>query len=159
MKTIKAIIIDPIVRFVSYCEVEVNNDSAYEGLRDLVFRHRDQPGYLDVVRVGAGHSLFVDDEGIMSDWDSQGFFYLGDAQGNGQTLAGVAILVRDTPDGDSADCTLPIELVESKVTWLHPKEVRVPAPFMTTWDDNNKEKKTLLHGVEFWTYDNQPSKE
>lgn len=154
---LKAILIDPVLRIVAPCDVEVDaKGSSYEGLRDLIFKHRDQTGYLQHLSLGASHGIYIDEEGVLTDWDQQAFFYIGNSRGDGLTIAGVAVLVRDTPDGDTADCTLPLELVQSTVTWLHPKEVRVPAPVMTTFEKDGTEKRTLLAGVEEWTYDNQP---
>lgn len=155
---LKAIIIDPISRTVDYCDVERDSEgSTYHGLVDLIFKHREQAGYIEHVNVGAGHGLYIDEEGVLCDWDSQGFFCL--RQGNNTTdpIAGVAILVRDTPDGDTADCQLPLEMLRDSVQWLHPTEVRVPAPFMQTFDKDGNEEVTLLAGVEYWTYQNQPN--
>jgi hypothetical protein len=156
---LKAIIIDPITRTVDYCDVERDSEgSTYAGLVDLIFKHREQPGYLEHVSLGAGHGIYIHDEGVLCDWDTQGFFCLRHGDSVTDPFAGVAILVRDTPDGDTADCTLPLQLLRESVQWLHPKEVRVPAPFMQTFDDQGKEEKTLLDGVEEWTYDCQPNR-
>jgi len=155
MSHIKAILIDPIKREVIHCDVPRDSEgSTYAGLRDLVFQHREQQGYLEHVHLGAGHGLYIDEEGMLTNWDSQGFFDIG-----GLTVAGVAVLVGSPPTGDTDHCRLPIELVLSKITWLHPKEVRVPAPFMQTFDEQGNDEVTLLsgRGVEYWTYDNQPS--
>jgi hypothetical protein len=154
MNHIKAILIDPIKREVVHCDVPQDSEgSTYAGLRALVFQHGDRLGYLEHVHVGVGHGLYIDEEGMLTDWDGQAFFDIG-----GLTVAGVAVLVGSPPDGDTADCRLPIELVQSKITWLHPKEVRVPAPFMQTFDEQGNDEVTLLsgRGVEYWTYDNQP---
>lgn len=154
---LKAIIIDPITRTVDYCDVERDSEgSTYEGLVDLIFKHREETGYIERVNVGADHSLYIHDEGVLCDWDTQGFFRLRQGEHKTDPLAGVAILVRDTPDGDTADCQLPLQLLRNSVEWIDPKDVRIPAPFMQTFDDNGNDEVTLLAGTEYWTYNNQP---
>lgn len=155
---LKAIIIDPISRTVAYCDVERDdNGSTYEGLRDLIFKHREQSGYIEHVSVGANHGLYIDEEGVLIDWDAQGFFCLRQGDKVTSPFAGVAILVGDTPDGDTGDCLLPLQMIHDSVQWIEPQQVSIPAPFMTSYDKDGNEQKTLLAGVEEWTYGNQPN--
>lgn len=154
---LKAIIIDPVNQTVDYCDVERNEDgSTYDGLVDLIFKHHEEAGLIQHISVGAGHGLYMDEEGILCDWDNQGFFCLRNGDAMTQPFAGVAILVSDTPDGDTADCLLPLSLIRDSVQWVEPKDVRVPAPVMTSIDKHGNEQRTLLAGVEEWTYANQP---
>lgn len=157
MTTITAIIIDPIARVIDKCEIESIDGSTYDGLRDLVFKHREQPGYLEAIRVGANHSIYIDEEGVFFDWDHQGFFRMRQGDRESDPIAGVAVMVSDTPDGDVSDCWLPLDLIRSSIEWIEPRQVRVKAPFMTSFNDKGEEEKTLLAGVEEWTYYNQPN--
>lgn len=156
MKTIKAILIDPHAKTVSHCDVELDaHHSSYEGLRDLIFKYSEGKGLLQAVNVGGNHSLYIDEEGLLMDWDSQAFFSMGRAA-QSMTLAGVAVLMSDTIDGDTGPCTIPIEFVQAVVRWMPPSEVRVPAPYMETMNDDGSVNREYIAGVQEWTYENQP---
>lgn len=150
--TIKAVVINPFTRTIT--ETRLARDqhgSVYGALRDTIFPDRDL-GYLEHLSVGMSHGLYIDEEGVLRDWDEQAFFKLGAEL----VIAGIGVIVLDTSDGESADCFLPVDLVATQVTWLDTRAVRVPAPVMTSMDQDGTVHTTLLAGCEEWTYDNQP---
>ena len=155
-RTISAIIIDPATRTVRQEQLTSDlNGELYHALKRAVFGDNETGhGYIEHISLGADHGIYIDEEGVLKPWDEQHFFRLGE----NLTIAGRAVLVKDTPDGDSADCELSIDYVTAPITWMEAKDVRVPAPFMETFNPKTGQvERELLAGVEFWTYDNQPS--
>lgn len=151
-RAIIATLIDPRTRQIKPWALRLDHEgSAYDSLVDAVFQHEEQRGYIEHVDIGAGHGMYLDEEGVLKPWDEQGFFKLGD-----QTFAGVAVIVRDTPDGYGDNCELPLELIASKVQWVDAHDVRIPAPMLQTLGPDGKVETTYLAGGREWTYDNQP---
>jgi hypothetical protein len=156
MNAITAVLIDPFTRTVSHIQLEgdTNNPAShYHAFKGAVFGDTDdRNNLLQHINVGAGHGLYCDEEGLLKPWDEQAFFKLGDDL----IIAGKAIVVRDTPDGWSESCAMPIATITRPLAWLDAKDVRVPAPFMETMGPDGDVKKELLAGVEYWDYNNQP---
>lgn len=152
-----AILIDPHMRMLTMIELPVNaeGDADYEAIRHAVFGDGER-GLLQAVNIGAGHSMFIDEEGLLMDWEKQAFFQLGRPPAC-HTFAGRAVILRDTDEGGTSSCLLPLALVAGKTVWLDPREVDVPAPVLITQDERGNEEVTLLAGVERWTYGNQPT--
>lgn len=152
-RTIIATLIDPKARVVKPWALHTDEEgSAYDSLVDAISQYADSRLYIEHIDVGAGHGMYLDENGVLMPWDDQSFFKLGD-----QTFAGVAVIVRDTDDGYSASCEIPLGLIASRVEWIEPRQVRIPAPVMQTIGADGKVETTYLAGCREWTYDNQPA--
>jgi hypothetical protein len=68
---------------------------------------------------GTDHHCYVNDEGLLC--NPQHFFMLKDGH---QPLAGNGVILGTTDDGNEADCTLPLEWVKERVTFMDLQAVR-----------------------------------
>ncbi len=152
----RAILIDPFNRTVTE---ENLKDGSYDSLKAAVFSGDPSAAkysnYLEHISLGAGHGAYLDEEGLLRPWSEQAFFKFGPER----TLAGRALVVRDTSDGDVAAARLPLELVAQQVQWITPQEVRVPAPIVNSLpkDWNPGDPIPAPDIKEWWTFDNQPT--
>ena len=106
----RAILIDPFTRTVSDVDTDASLDEMYSILGvDLI----------TVMRVGAGHAMILDDEGLLKDKASQAYFTL---LGMGQPLAGKGLILGDNY-GENRAATLTLDEVKEKVMWLEQDEV------------------------------------
>lgn len=140
----KALLIDPENR--TFTQVGTTGDTkGPQGLYDLL-------GVDLVTRIdlGSGYSLWLDDEGLLKDWDEQYFcltpFYP-------EPLAGRLLLVkeRDMGDGDfeAVDHTLSpetIDFLQYATRWLDPRTVEVSAPSITTMDEHGNASTEYMGG-------------
>ena len=101
----RAILIDPFTRKVSEIDTDASLDDLY-ALLDV--------DLITVIRVGAGHAMILDDEGLLKDKSVQAYFML---VGMDQPLAGKALILADEY-GENRPATLPLSMVEEKVRWL-----------------------------------------
>lgn len=156
MTTIRVIVIDPFTRTVSEGTLTSKGDSFLHALYESV-------GCATIGRtsVGGGIDGWIDDEGLLRDWDTQAFFTLTDANGEpSNPFAGRMVLACHTPDGELAPLhpAITVPAVYAIVQWIAPQAVRVPAPTFQEMDDKMNpvgEPVPLSHSRE-WTYDNQP---
>jgi len=109
---IQVILIDPFDQSLSYIDI---SDSDIEDYYKVM-----QCSCFDVVRLGGGVIMYVDDEGLLKD---NMYFKLGVTN-----YCGRSILANDTDDGGTTDCMLTIEEVAEKLEWL--PEGHREEPFM-----------------------------
>jgi len=106
----RAILIDPFTRTVSDIDTDAGLDDLYRILDvDLI----------TVLRVGAGHAMILDDEGLMKNKIEQEYFQF---EGMDQPLAGRGLILADEY-GENRPATLTLEQVEEKVVWLDKEDV------------------------------------
>lgn len=109
-KTIQVILVDPFDQSLSYIDIsESNLQDYYKAMQCDCF---------DVVYLGGGVIMYVDDEGLLKD---NMYFKLGQAN-----YAGRSILANETEDGGTTDCMLTIEEVIEKLEWLPEGHVEEP---------------------------------
>jgi len=106
----RAILIDPFTRTVSDIDTDAGLDDLYRIL-DVEL--------ITVLRVGAGHAMILDDEGLMKNKIEQGYFQL---EGMDQPLAGRGLILADEY-GENRPATLTLEQVEERVVWLDNEDV------------------------------------
>ncbi len=75
----------------------------------------------DVVYMGGGHDMYVDDEGLLK--SNQRFFRFED-----RNLAGAALILKHNDEGESTDADIPLEDVIESIEWL--PEDHVEEPYM-----------------------------
>jgi hypothetical protein len=109
----KAILVDAVEKTVREVEYDGELETTYRLLRC---------GLVDVVRVGDGNVMFVDDEGLLTaESDDSPFFVLL----NGWTFAGSGLIVGDSDDeGDTTPCTVDADDVRAGVVFATRKELR-----------------------------------
>lgn len=101
----RAILIDPFKREVSDVETDAGLDDMYHILNvDLI----------TVVRVGPGHAMIMDDEGLLKAKSEQAYFTM---RGATQPFAGRAMILGDKY-GENRAATLTLDEVRDKVVWL-----------------------------------------
>lgn len=108
----RAIIVNAQERTVSEAEIEgslKNLQSIVGGLIAPVYEGLDSKQ----------HHAYVNDEGLLN--DPQHFFMLNDGY---QPLAGNGVILGTTDDGDEAPCTLPLDWVKQRVTFMDVQAVR-----------------------------------
>lgn len=155
-----ATIIDPFRRVIRPALLPLKEDreaglDAYEALLAAVSTADREVRMIERVDLGAGHAIYVDEEGLLANWDSQAFFRLGGP--DGPTFAGIGVIVGETEAGGVGHCLLPEELIRSKLEWIEPRDVRVPAPvFQSINPETGSVETEYLTGSQWWTYDNQP---
>jgi len=113
MKKIQTIFIDPYDQHISYIDI---SDSV---IKDYYMAM--QCSCFDIVRLGDGVIMYVDDEGLLKD---NMYFKLGE-----NNYAGRCILADETDDGGTTDCHLTIDQVLEKIEWL--PEGHKEEPFMS----------------------------
>jgi len=107
----RAIIINAEQRTVSETEI----DGKLHGLQEIV------GGLITPVYDGldSKHHAYVNDEGLLN--NPQHFFMLKDGH---QPLAGNGVILSTTRDSDEAPCTLPLDWVKERVTFMDLQAVR-----------------------------------
>jgi len=108
---IQSILIDPFDQSLSYVDI---SDTDIEDYYKVM-----QCSRFDIVSLGGGVIMYVDDEGLLKD---NRYFKLG------VIYAGRSILANETDDGGTTNCSLTIEEVKEKLVWL-PDDHR-EEPFM-----------------------------
>lgn len=156
----RAIHINPWSRTITEVDIEADGDDCleYEGLRAVVFPPPARPGYLEHVDLGGKVGAYVDEEGLLVNWDQQRFVRLhppGQPEA-GHTLAGHVVLVTDDGWGNSValDPAITVFMVACTVRWLDAAEVSVPAPKVYTQRADGSFEVADDQGT--WSYDRQP---
>ena len=127
-QTIRAILIEPLTKSVKLIDMP----------RDFEAMKRDllKCDMADAVRLGGGIVAWIDEEGMLKDWDAQGFTQFG----ADLTLAGNIVLTSENAQGDMT--SLPNEftpfIAKSVISFIDAQNVRVPGTTMTTWDEAGK---------------------
>lgn len=143
--TLRAIHIDALAGTVS--EIAMPNDFN-RVKRDLL-----RCDMAECIYLGGGVDAWIDEEGTLVDWDTQGFVRLA-----GQiTLAGQVLLTGvDERRGEWVD--LPAHVTASQVRrmceFVAPQDVELPGSSMTSFDQDGTPHTEYL-GPEVRTYDNQ----
>lgn len=152
----RAIIINPFDKTITETDVDGSDGSAYKAIVAAVFPKERFPDGDDAaftsVDVDGANSLYLDDIGLMRDWDKQAFFAWGEHR-----LAGNGIVLGYDDEGNSTACTLPLDVVQRDVKWLDARDVRVPAPSYTTFVDG-KPVVESLDGRTEWNYGDNPGR-
>lgn len=104
--TIIGIFIDPINHTVSQVSVK----RGLIGLREALGRDPQFSGMVEHVSLGEHVGLWIDEEGNLS--EGREVWKLRDST---QHYAGAALILTDTPEGDSEDCHIPVGVVASHV--------------------------------------------
>jgi Domain of unknown function (DUF3846) len=101
----RAIIINAKDRTITETEI----DGSLEALQQIV------GGLIEPVTQGLGenHHCYVNEEGLLN--DPQHFFMFA---GGHQPLAGNGIILAETEAGGEAPCTLPLDWVRERVTFM-----------------------------------------
>ena len=101
----RAIIINAQHRTVTETEI----DGSLASLQQIV------GGLIEPVSQGLGeyHHCYVNEEGLLG--GPQHFFMFKDGH---QPLAGNGVILASTDDGDEASCTLPLDWVKQRVTFM-----------------------------------------
>jgi len=124
----RAIVINAADRTVSEAQIDGSLKSLQQivgGLIDPVY-----PG-LD----GTDHHCYVNDEGLLN--NPQHFFMLRNGH---QPLAGNGVILSTTGDGDEAPCTLSVDWVKERITFMDLQAVRqwaARAPEHSRWGDGD----------------------
>lgn len=154
----RAIHIDPWT--MSVTEIEIKADAEgnyYEPIREAIFGADREGKLLECVRLGGPFIAMIDEEGLLMNWDEQAFFGFINQDGGVLPIAGPCVLLNDDGRGGESSCTLPLDMVTRTVRWLDRKEVRVPAPMITTYGKDGDAITEPVDGVTTeWTYNNQP---
>jgi Domain of unknown function (DUF3846) len=101
----RAIIVNSKDRTITETEIDGSLKSLQNivgGLIEPVYQGLDEP-----------HHCYVNEEGLLN--DPQYFFMFTDGH---QPLAGNGVILSSTGDGDEAPCTLPIDWVNGRVTFM-----------------------------------------
>lgn len=154
---IRAIVINSIERTIREVQLpqDGEGDVPYDVMRAAVFPAGDL-GLIEIVNLGGNTQMVIDEEGLLRNWDEQGFFTLGPGQ-NKATFAGVGLLIGYHPaTGAAADLPLPLALIEASCRWMDAREVSVPAPSITTFGSDGTATTEPLCGRESWDYQNRP---
>ena len=101
----RAIVINAQDRTVAGTDI----DGSLKSLQQIV------GGLIEPVHDGLddNHRCYVNEEGLLA--DPQHFFMFKDGH---RPLAGNGIILSSTDDGDEAPCTLPLDWVEDRVTFM-----------------------------------------
>ena len=148
-----AILIDPFDRKVTSIELPADPDAVWAAMKSHVFP--DGGGLLERVCISDTVCIYIDEEGLLIDWDAQAFFQLPGMH----ILAGRAVIVGEEEDSDGYRALLPQwpEIVENLIKWIDPKDVRVPAPSICDADENLQPVgEPKYFGPKEWTYEQQP---
>lgn len=143
MSYIKVIVINPIAKTVE----------AMDMLNDFTVMKRDyiKCQTAEVMDLGGGVDAWFDEEGMLTDWDTQGFTNFAGAV----TLAGNIVLAgRDAEkELDNLPADIDLEFVRSMAIWVPAKNVKVRGSSFTTFEDG-KTPVTKAIGPEWLTYEN-----
>lgn len=107
----KAYLIDPFAKNVT----EVNYDGNYKNIYKLISSETNPVSTFTCVNVNeAEDTVFVDDEGLLGDMNSQQFFTL-----NGYPLAGKGLVLGTNEDGDSVEPSISLKefLMDNEITF------------------------------------------
>lgn len=141
--SIKAILIEPKAKTVRAIDLEPDLDA----LRTHLLCDTVQ-----AVDLGEGVTAWIDDEGVLKDWDEQGFTDFAGVL----TLAGNVVLTGTNPD-DNSMANFPdevgIELVRSAVRFIPPQEAEFPGTSIVTIGEDGKPRTEFI-GPEVLTYEN-----
>jgi hypothetical protein len=101
----RAIVINPKDRTIT----ETDIDGSLKTLQQIV------GGMIEPVSQGLddNHHCYVNEEGLVG--DPQYFFMFGDGH---QPLAGNGVILAETEDGEEAPCTLALDWVKERVTFM-----------------------------------------
>jgi hypothetical protein len=125
----RAIIINAEERTI----IEPEIDGSLKSLQKIV------GGLIDPVYPGlegTDHHCYVNDEGLLN--SPQHFFMLKDGH---QPLAGNGVILGTTDDGNEAPCTLPLDWVKERVTFMDLQAVR-------EWVANEPQQQVLASLVD-----------
>jgi hypothetical protein len=164
----RALKINPYLRRVEEVEIDTYQLEAEEGgtiepvygaIKKIVFDNIPikTSGYIEHVSLGGVMHGWIDEEGLLSEWDMQAFFAFGNYKEHQWTFAGNMLVTQEDWKGNTVPVTCSTTAIAALITWLHPKEVRVPAPRITSYDSNGRATVTLVGGKEEWDYKNQPT--
>lgn len=107
----------------------------------------------ECIHLGGGVDAWIDEEGTLVDWDTQGFVRLA-----GQiTLAGQVLLTGvDERRSEWADLPAGVHVAQvlRLCQFLDPREVKLPGSSITTYDADGTASTEYL-GPKVRTYDNQ----
>jgi hypothetical protein len=150
--TLKAVLIDPQAREIRVVDVDNASDgSSLQAMYKLIGCTT-----VEVVRLGnvQGQPVegWVDEEGLLVDWDLQHFFCFGSDPV--PTVAGRMLVL--SHDADNGACVelepdafgFVLSQLRRTVRWLEPRQVKVPAPHL--------DGEPIVPGVAWWTYEEQP---
>lgn len=151
----KAYLIDPWLKTVLPITLPDGEGELIDAVKPLLWH--TEPRCVEVVSLGGGVQMVLDDEGMLIPWDEQRFFSLGPRE-RARDFAGRAVVFGVGHGGESCDCPLPIEVLQHDVRWPDARELSIPAPTMTAIGDNGTVDVTHLDGVSHWTFDCQPSR-
>lgn len=157
----RAIHINPWSKSITEIDIEDDGENmTYDGLRSAVFPSRNRArGYIERVSLGRGISAWIDEEGILVNWDEQRFLNLhplGQPR-QGITLAGHVILTGDDDWGNTIalPASVTVENLRLMVQWLDAREVTVPGTKVYSVDEKTGQRRTE-YDAGTWTYQNQP---
>ena len=142
---VRVIVINPFMRTIE--ETDMPNNF------EIMKRDYIKCDLAQVIDFGAGVDAWIDEEGLLVDnWDRQGFTQFA---GGNQPFAGVIVLTGRSSSRDLADLPafMTVELVASTVSFVDPKDVRIPGMTLTTFGNNGKPVTEHI-GPEWLTYDN-----
>lgn len=105
----RAILIDPAQRTVT----EIDTDGKLASLQALV------GGYIEAVHLDDKHHCYVNEEGLFN--EPRHFFLFAGAH---QPLAGAGVILADTKGGNEAACTLSLDWIRRRVTFMGLDEAR-----------------------------------
>lgn len=143
--TIRAIHIDPFKCTVK--EIAAPND--FERMKaEILLCDMAEP-----LSLGEGALAWVDEEGLLKDWDAQGFSLLAGFL----TLAGHVLIV-GAGEGEGGELlplpdAITLQEVQNMVQFIPAKKVRIPGKRVTTFNEKN-EPVTEYVGPRFMTYKN-----
>jgi hypothetical protein len=101
----RAILIDPTTKTVT----EIEHEGVYRAIvQTLGIR------YIEMVRLGLDHHMYVDEEGLLVDSHPHGYFKFPTTQ----VYAGKALIFREEPDGEEAPASIPVEHVRRIVQFI-----------------------------------------
>ena len=142
--TIRAILVNPIAKTVT--EIQMLNDF------DNMKAEHIGCELAEVMDFGEGVDAWIDEEGMLKNWDDQGFTKFAGVV----TLAGNVVLTgRKNGDMAALPDHITAELVRDMAVFVPPKAVRVPGTKITTIEPDGT-LKTESIGPEELTYENQP---
>lgn len=153
MTTIRGILIDPFSRSAS--EFYIDEAPVETFAKRLAARLAGGCEWVQTLRVTETEVLWLDEEGLLKDWDSTAFFKFSFKPST--FIAGRAVLFGIAQDGEADSTMLRPDTIEAFVDWVDAKDVRVAAPTFTTWSKDGEEKTEYIHGVEEWNYETQPT--
>lgn len=161
MATYKAVLIDPFTQSVTDTTLAGDKDYGKEFVQS-VYKATECDVYT-VVRFDLGGKVanaFLDDEGLLKDWDHQAFYQCDLIYPN--VLAGKTIILGETHDPETyedqpADAPEGLaDAIRKSIRWVDAKNVRVPAPTFTSFKPDGTQETGILGKTETWDYDNQP---